>query len=133
MASLNFINIDLDKLIPKGLQNDDLAIEMIESGQEIMKNAIQSSANKYRRTGSMANSLKASKPKIDSSGAAVGKVLFTGTDKDGMKNAYKALWLEYGTKNRPATPFVRPAIKTAESTISGAMKKVFDQQLNYEG
>ena len=77
---------------------------------------------------SMAKSIKCSKPVINRAGDAVGRVKFYGKDKNGMQNWYKGIWIEYGTKNQPADPFVRPAIKSCESSIRAAMQKVFTQK-----
>ena len=118
-------NINIDEIIPKGLQDESLALEMIKAGQEVLKSAIQAGANKHRRTGAMANSIKSGKPYINSNGDAVGKVYISGKDKDGMNNAQKALWIEYGTKHYPAAPFLRPAVKSSEGSISSAIEKVF--------
>lgn len=118
-------NINLDAIIPQGLQDESLALEMVKAGQEILKGAIQSGANKHRRTGAMADSVKSGKPYVDSQGTAIGKVNITGKDSTGMGNAQKALWIEFGTKNMPAKPFVRPAVKSSESAIASVMENVF--------
>ena len=119
-------SINLDEIIPKGLQDEGLALEMIKAGQEVLKVAIQSGASKHRHTGAMVSSVKSGKPYVNSDGTAIGKVQITGKDKDGMSNAQKSLWIEFGTKNMPPRPFVRPAVKSSESAISSAMKKVFE-------
>lgn len=122
-------NFDADKIFPKALLNEGLSLEMIESGQEILLKAIKSNANRHIRTGSMANSLKKTKPTITSSGSAIGKVNFTGKDRNGMSNAQKALFTEYGTKNYPADPMVRPAVVASESAIKAAMNRVFESKV----
>ena len=101
---------------------------MIKAGQKVMQSSIGSAASKHRKTGSMANSVKCSKPIINRSGDAVGRVKFYGKDKNGMPNWYKAIWLEYGTKHQNAQPVVRPAIKGAEGGIRSAMEKIFNQK-----
>ena len=128
MASFN-VDIDLGSIIPDALQDESLALEMIKAGQAIMKSAIEKGASKHVRTGSMAKNVKASKPYINDSGAAVGKVSITGKDKSGMSNASKALWTEYGTKNQTAQPFVRPAIQSSQSSINAAMRKVYESKI----
>lgn len=124
MAQIAF-SLDIDDILPKGISDENLAADMINAGQQIMKSAIESGASKHRRTGSMANSVKITVPKMNNNGDVVGRVLITGKDKFGMLNSYKALWAEYGTKKQLATPFVRPAIKSSESAINLAMEKVF--------
>ena len=37
--------------------------------------------------------------------------------------------LAYGAKNQPAQPFVRPAIKSCESSVRAAMQKVFNRRV----
>jgi len=123
-------NINLDEIIPKGLQDENLAIDMIKAGQEVLKSAIQSGANRHRHTGAMASSVKAGKPYINSNGDAAGKVFISGKDKDGTLNAFKAMFIEYGTKHMPPRPFVRPAVKSSENAISSSMKAVFDKKVN---
>ena len=127
MAELSF-SMDINSIIPKGLNDENLALDMIKAGQKVMQGSIQSAASKHRKTGSMASSVKCSKPIINRSGDAVGRVKFYGTDKNGMQNWYKAIWIEYGAKNQPAEPFVRPAIKSCENSIRAAMQKVFTQK-----
>lgn len=118
----------MDSIFPQGLDDENLALDMVKAGQEVMQKSIQKAAQKHVKTGSMAKSIKCSKPVINRAGDAVGRVKFYGKDKNGMPNWYKALWCEFGTKNQPADPFVRPAIKSCESSIRAAMQKVFDKK-----
>lgn len=128
MAELSF-SMDINSIIPKGLNDENLALDMIKSGQKVMQSSIKSAASRHRKTGSMANSVKCSKPVINRNGDAVGRVKFYGKDKNGMLNWYKAIWIEYGTKHQSAQPFVRPAIKGAEGSIKSAMEKVFNEKV----
>ena len=127
MAELSF-SMDINSIIPKGLNDENLALDMIKSGQKVMQGSIQSAASKHRKTGSMASSVKCSKPIINRSGDAVGRVKFYGKDQNGMLNWYKAIWLEYGTRHQSAQPFVRPAIKGAEGSIKSTMQRVFNEK-----
>ena len=128
VAGFSF-SIDINSIIPKGLNDENLALDMIKSGQKVMQSSIGSAASKHRKTGSMASSVKCSKPIINRSGDAVGRVKFYGKDKNGMQNSSKAIWLEYGTKHQSAQPFVRPAIKGAEGGIKAAMERVFNKKV----
>lgn len=94
MAQFSFL-VDIDSIFPQGLDDEQLALDMIKAGQEVMQKAIQNSALKHKKTGSMANSVKCSKPAINKSGDAVGRIKFYGKDKNGMQNWYKAIWIEY--------------------------------------
>ncbi len=128
MAQLSF-SVDIDSIFPKGLNDEILALDMVKAGQEVMQKSIQSGALKHKRTGSMASSVKCSKPTINRNGDAVGRVKFYGKDKNGMQNWYKAIWIEYGTRHQGAQPFVRPAIKSCEGSIRSAMEKTFNQKV----
>lgn len=127
MAQFSF-SLDIDSIFPKGLNDENLALNMVKAGQEVMQKSIQSVASKHKRTGSMANSVKCSKPTINRNGDAVGRVKFYGKDKNGMQNWYKAIWIEYGTRHQGAQPFVRTAIKSCEGSIRAAMEKIFNQK-----
>lgn len=127
MAQFSF-SMDIDSMIPEGLNDESLALDMVKAGQEVMQRSIKSAAQKHKRTGSMASSVKCSKPVINSSGDVVGRVKFYGKDKNGMQNWYKAIWIEYGTRHQSAKPFVRPAIKGCQNSIKQAMEKVFNQK-----
>ena len=128
MADFKF-TLDIDTIFPQGLNDENLALDMIKAGQEVMQKSIQSAASKHRKTGIMANSVKCSKPTINQSGDAVGRVKFYGKDKNGMRNWNKAIWIEYGTKHQSAKPFVRPAIKNCKSEVKEAIQKVFDRKV----
>lgn len=121
-------SVDLSEIIPEALQNEDLAKEMIKAGQKILQSAIKTTAQRHKRTGSMANSIKAKAPTSTRSGEVVGSVTFTGKDKNGMNNAQKALWLDYGTKHINGTAFVRSAVKSSGSAISEALEQVFNSK-----
>ena len=109
-----------------------MALDMVKAGQVVMQKSIQRAAQKHVKTGSMAKSIKCSNPVINRVGDAVGRVKFYGKDKNGMQNWSKALWIEFGTKNQPAEPFVRPAIKSCESRVKAAMQHVFDKKVKNE-
>ena len=127
MADFKFA-LDIDTIFPQGLNDENLALDMVKAGQEVMQKSIQNSALKHKKTGSMANSVKCSKPTINRSGDAVGRMKFYGKDKNGMPNWYKAIWIEFGTKHQGAEPFVRPAIKGCEDSIRSAMERIFNQK-----
>lgn len=127
MADFKF-SLDMDSIFPQGLDDENLALDMVKAGQVVMQKSIQRAAQKHVKTGSMANSVKCSKPIINRAGDAVGRVKFYGKDKNGMQNWYKAIWIEYGTKKQDADPFVRPAIKNCENSVKTAMQKIFDQK-----
>lgn len=128
MANFDFI-LDVDNLFPEALKDENLSKEMVKAGQEILKTAIQRSARRYRKTGSMANSIKVKAPKVSKNGDVVGSITFSGEDKNGMSNAQKAFWIDYGTKHIDVTAFVRSAGKSSEGAALKAMEQVFNSKM----
>ena len=106
-------SVDLSKIIHEALQDENLAKEMVKAGQEVLQRAIKSNAQRHKRTGAMANSVKAKVSTSTRNGGVVGGVIFTGKDKNGMNNAQKALWLDYGIKHINGTVFVRSAVESS--------------------
>jgi HK97 gp10 family phage protein len=116
-------------VLPPGLTDDSTYLEMIAAGQEVARAAIARNAQRHVRTGSMASKVKAYKPKYsEKSGNYIGFIGFSGKDSNGFSNAQKALWLEFGTRNFPADPMVRSAMKSCENAISTAMQQVFEKK-----
>ena len=128
MADFKF-SLDINSFFPQGLDDENLALDMVKAGQELMQKAIKNAAQKHVKTGSMVNSVKCSKPVINRDGDAVGRVKFYGKDRNGMQIWSKAIWAEFGTVHQGAQPFVRPAIKSCESGVRAVMQRVFDKKV----
>ena len=64
MAGFEF-SLDMNSIFPQGLDDENLALDMVKAGQEVMLKAIQAKTIKHRVTGNMYKSLKATKPLID--------------------------------------------------------------------
>ena len=64
MADFKF-SLDMDSIFPQGLGDENLALDMVKAGQVVMQKSIQRAAQKHVRTGSMAKSVKCSKPVIN--------------------------------------------------------------------
>ncbi|MDQ5984304.1 MAG: hypothetical protein RUMPE_01351 [Eubacteriales bacterium SKADARSKE-1] len=138
MADFEF-SMDMNKIFPKGIQDEDLALKMIDAGQDVMLKAIKAGASRHKVTGHMANSLVKTKPMINKNGDAVGRIKFSGSDgvsksKGGQRfdrtNWIKAFRIEFGTSKQNAQPFVRPAIQSSENGVRSAMEKAFNQKAN---
>ena len=129
MATLD-IKFDPDAILKEGEHSEEMLLRMIEAGQRVMADYIRSSASKYSRTGDMANSVKPTKAVIDKNGNPVGRVKFVGDDRKNMSNSAKAMWIEYGTTKRSATPFVRPAIESSKSAVYSAMKSFYQKEMD---
>ena len=61
MADFKF-SLDMDSIFPQGLDDENLALDMVKAGQEVMQKSIQKAAQKHVRTGSMAKSKSAQNP-----------------------------------------------------------------------
>ena len=70
MANFSF-STDLDKVFPKGIEDEKLALDMIKSGQEVMQKLISRATSKHQKTGSLMGSVKCSKSVINSKGDAI--------------------------------------------------------------
>ena len=129
MASLD-MSFDPNEILKQGEHSDEMLLRMIKAGQDVMTNAMRNSASNHRDTGDMANSIKPTKAVMNKEGNPVGRVKFIGDDRNGMSNSAKAMWIEYGTTKRNATPFVRPAIESSRNAVYSAMKKVEQEEMN---
>lgn len=132
------VALDIDNIFPKGIQDEKLAFEMIDAGQDVMLKAIKSGAERHKRTGAMCNSLRKTKPVIDKKGDAVGRIKFTGSSgisrnsrgrRFDRTNWIKAFRIEYGTQRQRAQPFVRPAIQSSRNAVRAAMQRTFDKKI----
>lgn len=113
----------------------DICEKMIDAGVEVAYNAVLTKIPVG--DGALKKSLKKTKPKQSKNGGWFGNLRFLGYDKTkiskrhpkGVPNSLKAAVYEYGKKNQPARPFLRPAIEAAESEISAAMTRVHDEEV----
>ena len=48
MAELSF-SMDINSIIPEGLNDENLALEMIKAGQKVTQSSIESAASKHRK------------------------------------------------------------------------------------
>ena len=58
MADFKF-SLDMDSIFPQGLDDENLALDMVKAGQVVMQKSIQRAAQKHVKTGSMVNSVSA--------------------------------------------------------------------------
>jgi len=123
----------------KMADSDEVAINMVNSGLEVMKKNIECGAGKHKVTGDMAKSVYIVKARVNKEGDIVGRVKFGGSSgqyknkntgkRFDITNWIKAFRIEYGTSNQKAKPFVRPAIQASKSGIKKAMQEVFMKNL----
>lgn len=109
---------DIDKIAPR----------MLEAGILPVESSASKGANRYRRTGQMADSVVKNKPKKGKDGWGC-SVTFKGKDKKtGVRNAQKAFVIEYGKSGQSPQPFVRPAVISAEKEAVQSMQEVFEYE-----
>lgn len=116
-----------------GSESADVAKEMVEAGGTVMQKAIK---NKVPvKTGGTKRAIKKSGGHSDQNGVWYDNVYFDGYDGKAVKGspkgtpyALKAMAAEYGTPTQPARPFLRPAMKAAESEAYKAMQDVYDRR-----
>lgn len=132
---------DMIKAIEKFENNTKIYEDLIYEGQRIMKDKMQSGANKHRShliRKHMADSLRCTKPIKAKDGYWVGRVKFYGTSgtsvsKNGNKfdatNWIKAFRIENGTSKQSAQPFVKPAIVASENPIRKRWNEIYEKEL----
>ena len=78
-------------------------------------------------TGTMAGSIKATKPKRTRTDAYIVVVRPTGKDKHGVRNMDKAAYLEYGTSKQAATPWLQHATNDAETAVLKKCQDIYNR------
>lgn len=118
---------DLVRQLEKLQDYDTVAKEMLTEAEPILKREITAEASKYFDTGSMVGSITSQIKKND-----IGWFLTTyprGKDRDGVRNMDKMMYIEYGTRNRPADPILSRAVRKAEPKVLKKMQDVFDRYI----
>ena len=120
---------ELEEII-KDLKNiDAVAPRMLKAAAPIAQDAIKKRLTAYQRTGALAKSVKARKPKKGKNGGWFLTIDFVGTDKDGSPNVVKAAGLEYGNSHQQPTPFMEAAARDCEEAVVDAMQAAYDLYL----
>lgn len=104
---------------------DEIAEEMLTEAEPILKKAIISEARTHQDTGDMIESITSQIKKND-----IGWFLTTyprGKDRDGVRNMDKMMYIEYGTRDKPADPILSRAVRKAEFRVIAKMQEVFDR------
>ena len=105
-----------------------IAPAMLEEAAPILEKAMQKRAGAHRDTGALEGSIKASKAGKNGNAYSI-SVRPTGTDKKGVRNMEKAVYLEYGTYKQAATPIISPAVRESEAAVLEKMQEVFDREV----
>lgn len=108
------------------LSSGSLQKKMVEESAPILVESLKSSANRYRDTGDMADSIKAS-PVRKTSDGHICDVCPTGTGRNKTRNMEKMAYHEYGTYKQTAKPIVKPAVNNAEPGVVRKMQEVYEE------
>ena len=109
---------------------EDIAKQAIDAATPILvdslKSEIEKVANKGYATGTLKNSIKATKAAVNKQGCFAA-VRPTGVDEKGIRNGEKFGYLENGTSKQIAKPVLRKAIEKSEKACLEAMQKKYDE------
>ena len=119
----------IDDLVKEldGLEFDRIAPKMLEEAVPILERNVKKHSEAHRDSGEMASSIKATKARAGKDGYSVA-VRPTGTDKKGVRNMGKLVYLEYGTSKQKATPVLTPSVRESEEPVRQKMQEVFDRE-----
>lgn len=127
VEGLEALEEDLRKF---GDRADEIGNAMLEAGAEELKESWKYHILKsgHVDSGSMVDSVKASKPRKGRGGTSV-DVYPQGKDQKGVRNAEKAFLLHYGWKDKPGDHFVDNVEQDAEEAVADAMESVLNEYL----
>lgn len=130
MAKFDFeIPADFIKQLGRLADVDKYAPQMIDEAIPILLDNVKAETAHHRQTGDMYKSIKKTKAKKTKKGGYFASVRPTGTDKKGVRNMEKMVYLEYGTKKQPARPTLTKAMKDSEAAVLNKMEEVFKREV----
>jgi HK97 gp10 family phage protein len=129
MGKFDFeIPTDFIKQLGKLADVDRIAPQMLNEALPILERNVKSEVSKHVVSGDLLKSIKMSKAKKNKYGYYA-SVRPTGTDKKGVRNMEKMVYLEYGTKNQSPRPTLTKAIKDSEKAVLDKMQEVFSREV----
>jgi HK97 gp10 family phage protein len=129
MGKFDFeIPTDFIKQLGKLADVDRIAPKMLNEALPILERNVKAEVSKHVVSGDLLKSIKMSKAKKNKYGYYA-SVTPTGTDKKGVRNMEKMVYLEYGTKNQPPRPTLTKAIKDSEKAVMEKMQEVFNREV----
>ena len=130
MASFSYdVPDDFIKQLGNLADIDRYAPLMIDGAIPILEQQVKIELSKHKVTSDLLKSIKVVKNKKSKSGGYAASVEPSGTDRKGVRNVEKMLYLEYGTSRQPATPVLAKAIKDSEKEVLGTMQAIFDREV----
>lgn len=130
MASFSYdIPDDFIKQLGNLADIDRYAPLMIDGAIPILEQQVKVELSRHKVTGDLLKSIKTTKTKKTKAGVYSASVEPSGTDRKGVRNVEKMIYLEYGTSRQPATPVLTKAVKDSEKEVLGAMQAIFDKEM----
>ncbi len=130
MASFSYdVPDDFIKQLGNLADIDRYAPLMIDGAIPILEQQVKVELSRHKVTGYLLKSIKTTKTKKTKAGVYSASVEPSGTDRKGVRNAEKMLYLEYGTSRQPATPVLTKAVKDSEKEVLTTMQAIFDREV----
>lgn len=129
MGKFDFeIPTDFIKQLGKLADVDRIAPQILNEALPILERNVKSEVSKHVVSGDLLKSIKMSKAKKNKYGYYA-SVRPTGTDKKGVRNMEKMVYLEYGTSKQSPAPTLTKAIKDSEKAVLNKMQEVFNREV----
>jgi HK97 gp10 family phage protein len=129
MAKFDFeVPTDFIKQLGKLADVDRIAPQMLDEALPILERNVKAEVSKHKVSGDLLKSIKMSKAKKNKYGYYA-SVRPTGTDKKGVRNMEKLVYLEYGTSKQASKPTLTKAIKDSEKAVLDKMQEVFNREV----
>lgn len=109
---------------------DRVAPQMIDEAIPILLENVKNETSRHKQSGDLYKSIKKTKAKKTKNGGYYASVRPTGTDKKGVRNMEKMVYLEYGTSKQAASPTLTKAINDSERAVMDKMREVFEREMS---
>lgn len=131
MAKVEFdFPSDLMNQLQRAGNMDYLAKKMITAAIPTLERNVKKECASHRRTGSMVNSVKATKVAKYKNGSGYYAVVRpTGKDERGVRNMEKLAHAELGTSHQAATPILSKAVAESEDEVNEIMQRVYNLEV----
>lgn len=131
MAKVEFdFPSDLMNQLQRAGNMDYLAKKMITAAIPTLERNVKKECASHRRTGSMVNSVKATKVAKYKNGSGYYAVVRpTGKDEKGVRNMEKLAHAELGTSHQAATPILSKAVAESEDEVNEIMQRVYNLEV----
>lgn len=121
---------DLMNQLQRAGNIDNIAKKMISAAIPVLERNVKKECAAHRRTGSMVNSVKATKVEKYKNGSGYYAVVRpTGKDENGVRNMEKMAHAEYGTSHQAATPILSKAVAESEEEVTEIMQRVYNLEV----